>query len=199
MLVEDFVSEIEKQVDGFSTRVNDATRGLSHEQINWSPKPSDQWSVAQILKHMMISNRLYIPPLQVVLKEAEMGQPRDTIRHTWFGKKLAAKAGPGGNAPVHPIFKPGNGPFDLDVVQHYLRQQDELRILLTRAADKDICRTKIRNPVVNIFRMNVADVFRTLERHSEHHVKQIEILVRDSRFPKDEAKAPVVFPASFLS
>jgi hypothetical protein len=168
--LENLVEELEDQIQ----RGKAVGGKLTKEQLNWSPAPG-KWSIAQIFEHMMIANTPYIPALTEGVQAAEKASPTQ-VKHTMFGRFLIKSAGPTGNAPAPKQMHPGPGPYDFDIIDRWAGQTQSLLDLAKGAHGVNLCSYRIQNPILKMFKMNLADCFMILEEHTERHVQQIEIL-----------------------
>lgn len=153
------------------SRVREATEGLSEAVLNRRPD-SKTWSPAQVLEHLVISNRPYLQTIRDGLSRAAVEDSE--IRNTFFGRMIVKGAGPGGKAPVIKKLMPRDSPILLEIIQEWKAQQSQFHSLVEVASDRDISGTSVRNPFFPLIRMNLADCFDILTAHTEGHVMQIE-------------------------
>jgi hypothetical protein len=123
---------------------------------------------------MLLANSRYMPLLDRLLA----GLPKDSsdpeIGNTWFGKVIIKSAGPSGNSMPPPPMVPGQGPFELDIVDRWVDQHEKIRAFLERAKGVNLTAVKFRTPYMPLFKMNLADTFEIFASHAERHVAQIE-------------------------
>ena len=153
-------------------RVRVAAAGLTPDQLN-QPTASGDWSIAQILDHMMLAHGSYLEILPPAIAAVGPGGEAP-VRLTGIGKFLVKASGPGGNAPAPKPFVPKRAPYDPAVLEEWVAQTNQLRDLFLSARGKDVNRKSLRNPIFKIFGMNIADVMSIAEAHFERHVGQIE-------------------------
>lgn len=154
-------------------RVENATREVSNERLNQQTVHGD-WSPAQVLSHLILSHA----PYEAHVKQSLASIPNDSTnaepRHTWFGAFLSKQAGPGTNIPVPKPFRPGDGPQSPTVLQDWLRQAQSLIEMTEAARGKDLSHKFMRNLMLPLFKMNLADCILLVTKHTERHVLQIE-------------------------
>lgn len=167
-----FFDDCARRLRDLVDRAEAALARLGAKGLNWRPKP-DSWSAAQILDHMFVANRFYIEPLRDAVARAPEGAAGE-VRHTWFGKWLAKASGPSGNVATPKPMLPRQDTYESDVVQTWKDQTEDLARLIESAKSKDVGRIRIRNPLIKLFRMTLADCFLVLTEHTERHVRQIE-------------------------
>ncbi len=152
-------------------RVDLAVHGLTEADLNQPPTPGE-WSILEIVEHMRLSHGSYLELVPPALEKIGPGNP--DVRLTWVGRFLVRVAGPDGDAPVPKPFRPLGNRYSLGLLDEFRSQTLSLASIFQAAHGKDINRKSLRNPVVPILRMNVADVISVAEGHFERHVRQIE-------------------------
>jgi uncharacterized damage-inducible protein DinB len=169
-----YIAEYPSRIDHLVGRLTSACERMSDEQFNAKRDGSD-WSPAQIIDHMMIANRGYLPVIEAAIKNAKRGDGE--LNHSWFGKTLIKLAGPAGNAKAPKWLTPGGGPFTRDILQECIDQHRGIAELSRMCEGVDLSKTTFRNPYVRLFKMNLADAFEAIAQHAERHIGQIEELV----------------------
>lgn len=154
-------------------RVENATRDVSNERLNHQTVHGD-WSPAQVLSHLILSHSSYEQKVKESLASIPTDPSNAEPRHTWFGATIAKQAGPGTNVPVPKPFRPSDGPQSPTVLQDWMRQAQSLIELTEAARGKDLSYKFMRNAMVPLFKMNLADCILIVTRHTERHVLQIE-------------------------
>ncbi len=131
----------------------------------------NDWSAIQIFDHLVKSNEPYINNITNALPNAKKGDSQ--IAFTMFGRFIAKFAGPNGNAPAPKPFVPSANP-DRSVIEVWKNTHNKMIELLNAAKDVDLSKTKVKNPVIKMFSMNLCDCFEIWVQHTERHVQQIE-------------------------
>ncbi len=150
-----------------------ATADRDERTLNTTPDTS-LWSPAQIVEHLVLTNRPYLRAIADVLQTATHVSEDPPLRYTVFGGLLCKAAGPDGNAPAPKSLHPRTTAIPVTIVQEWQQQQTELMALLNQSAGIDLSRTRVWNPLVKIVPMNLADCFAILTAHTERHLRQIE-------------------------
>lgn len=156
---------------------------LSEDQLVWRPNPA-VWSVAETLAHLHIVGDLHRRRIEHAVAKASRGAgPAKDIRHTVRGRLMIRSVGPGSRTPVPRAFVP---PPDADVQyrRKLMEQLQNYRLLAQSAAGVDWNAVRFRPPVAGFVRLNLADWFRVMLAHIEHHLRQIETLRERPDFPK---------------
>ena len=156
-----------------TTRVRRLTSNLDAEALNRHPEPSI-WSPAQVVEHMVLTNRLYLRLIETALQNAERAAIDHPIHFSFFGKILSKAAGPGGNAPAPKELHPRTAVISTAILEEWEQQQTQLLSLMDQAAGVNLARIRVQNPLLRIIPMNLADCFEILTVHTERHVKQIQ-------------------------
>lgn len=165
-------------------RIQAISKDLNDQQLNWKPDPK-RWSIGQTFDHMLIAANPYLPEIKLALATAQRAPADPEVEHSWFGKFVIRAAGPKGNAPVPKSMVPGSGVYRHEIVDRWLARHQEIIDLARHARGIDLVTVSIRNPVVKMFKLNLADVFEILAAHAERHVGQIEALHRSLPKPAD--------------
>jgi len=169
----EFLSSIEDRLSDHLERAAAVRAKLTPDQLNWSPEPA-KWSIAQIFEHLILTNTPYVPAIKNGVEAAE--KRSGEIKHTFFGKFLIKNAGPKGNAPAPKQLHPRPGPYGMDVIDKWAAQTQSLLDLAKGSKGVDLCSFRIHDPLLKMFKMNLADCFLILTEHTERHIQQIEFL-----------------------
>lgn len=167
--------------DGRAERL---ARGLSGEQLNWSPGPG-VWSVGQCLDHLRAANVVYLPAIARALEGAAEGPVRE-VRLGWFSSWFirnyvaARPVGRGKRAPAK--IRPA-GEVGLGVLDELLRGNQVARELVVRASAFDVNRIRFRNPFVPFLRFTVGAGLEILVQHQGRHLGQAERVRGSAGFP----------------
>ncbi len=167
-LIEEAVSKNREHLE----RTRKAITGVSDWDLNRKP-PSGDWSPGQIFRHLVLTNTPYLTLLPEAASRAP-GARSGEVQHTRIGGFIVAQAGPGTNAPAPRAFVPEEGSFGASTIEEWVAGQESLHKVIQDCKGKDLNAKVIRNPVLKVFRMNLADVLQILTVHTERHVQQIE-------------------------
>jgi hypothetical protein len=168
-----FLTDFERRLTEQMRRAKAAASGLSVDELNRKHSGRD-WSIAQIFDHLMISTAPYLD----CMSRAIEGAPRSTvggeINFSMLGSFIIRAAGPGPNTPAPKKLHPGGGPYGKDIVDKWLAQNEAVLVMARNAQGVELSKVKVKNPVIGLFKMNLADMFELLAVHAERHVAQIE-------------------------
>jgi hypothetical protein len=157
---------------------------LTGAQLNWRPAP-DQWSVGQCLDHLLVANRVYLPPIAAAL-DGQPPSPVQEITPGWFGRWfIRTRIEPStqrrrGRAPA--TIAPSQD-VETSVVREFVLSNDLARNLVRRASDYDVNRIRFANPFVPLVRFTVGTGIEIAWRHQRRHLLQAERVTRAPGFP----------------
>src|SRR5262249_52896651 len=133
------------------------------------------WTPAQVLEHMVITNGIYLPIMRTAVERAPTSESESQIRHSWFGNFIRKATAPDRkNTPAPRKLYPRGAAIGVEILDSWRKQQEEFLALIEQAEGIDLSRVSVRNPLLPIFRMNLADCFEIMTVHTERHVAQIE-------------------------
>lgn len=160
---------------------------LSPEQISWKPNRKS-WSVLECYDHLLVTNGLYIPKIKAALEKSEKSVEKSVrpFKPSYFGRLFikAIKPGSGFKIKTFKIFKPKNGPQNLDIPAKFLAQQDELIELIKRADQCDVNAVKFSSPVSRLIRFSLGEGLSVVVVHEQRHLLQAQNLQLLTDFPE---------------
>jgi hypothetical protein len=164
--------------------------GLTSSQLNWRP-PDGGWGVAQVLTHVVLSNRIYYPVFRRLLEENPPvpGASAATWRPSMFGRLLISSLVPTNTRkiPTSGKLKPGPEPV-ADALGAFLESYREVADYVRQAEGRDLIRMKFVSPVSPLVRgLNFGDGLVILVVHGQRHLKQIERVKASPGFPSSPA------------
>lgn len=167
------LTEWKRHTEELAARLAALTANIDEKTLNTAPDAS-LWSPAQIVEHLVLSNRPYLQTMATALQEASRTSTDPPVRHSFFGKILCQAAGPDGNAHAPKTLHPRTTSISLTILAEWRQQMADLLKLLDQAAGVDLSGVRVWNPLVRILPMNLADCFALLTAHTERHIRQIE-------------------------
>lgn len=173
-----FVSGVRERLEQLLQRVRIVDAEIDQAMLNQKPD-HNHWTLGQIFEHMLISNQGYYDQMKSVLEKGIKGE--EAIKHSWFGKVILKGAGPGGNVPAPKPLVPPPGPYDHAVIERWQAQHEGFLGMLDELTGINLSATKVKNAIMPIFSMNLADLFELLVVHGERHVGQIEVIAKQMR------------------
>lgn len=148
-----------------------AVNGLTDEQFAQSPEPG-VWSVGQVFEHLNLSIEPYLSAMGAAITHGGTDNGAEP-RHSFLGKFIynALTTHRPVPAPGKLVPKGGGSRADYD---RYIENANRFADLFDRAQGKDLNRSTYPNPVMPVFKMNLADGFWIMIAHGGYHLRQIE-------------------------
>jgi hypothetical protein len=161
--------------------------GLSDAQVNWQPHET-AWSVAQCLDHLGRANTVYAAALQQALKESQAAKEPspEPIRPGWFGRYVIRSFEPPPRRKLRAPKKivPASRIGSREVLEAFLRSQNDMRAVIHDGAKLDLNRIRFRNPFIGFLRFTVGTGLLIITAHNRRHLWQAESVLESPRFPK---------------
>jgi uncharacterized damage-inducible protein DinB len=150
---------------------------LSDADLLHSPAPG-AWSVAEVLEHLVLGDRLYLDTLRERCADAR-ARGRMSRGRRWkaslVGGLLERSLRPAATRKMRAprVLQPGPSPRP-GALGAYLAQLEEIAASVRQNADLDWQRVRLTSPVSRLVRMNLGDAYHVLASHGERHLGQIE-------------------------
>lgn len=180
----DWATRLVAELDVLRRRAEQLAQGLNNEQLNWHPTPG-AWSVGQCIEHLAIANDVYLPPITAAL-EGLRPSPTRELRIGWFGRWFIRNfIGPianGTRARAPRKIRPSRE-VDASVLDRFVRGNDQVTAVITRAAQFDVNRVRFSNPFVPLLRFTVGTGLEIIAQHQIRHLEQAERVRRSAGFP----------------
>ncbi len=170
-----FLESVESRLRDLTARGVALDSRIGSSQWDWSPGPN-KWSAGQIFRHMVLANRPYVDRIPAAVDRVPRSERNEQPRFTLFGRFLIRAAGPTGNAPAPKALDPGPGPIPRESFAEWQAQNETLIGLCEAARGKRLDVLALRNQLLPLFRMTLADCFELIAEHTERHIAQIEAL-----------------------
>jgi DinB superfamily len=187
-----YLEDLLHEVSLITKKVQSEFGRLSTEQLNWKPSPN-QWSIAQCLDHLIITNQQYFPIYEGVAK----GTRKKTFMEklpglpALFGKMLLKALDPSNEKKLKcpALFQPAASQLPTTIVADFVRHQQEL-IQVIKATDRvDHASTIISSPVSGLITFSLEDGIRITVVHEERHFMQAKRLLKANGFPQTAGQA----------
>jgi uncharacterized damage-inducible protein DinB len=147
---------------------------------------SGGWSVAQVLEHLNIYCRYYIPVIEARL-HMHQTKPADYFKPGWLGNYFTKLMQP---LPDHTISKkikapknavPTKQPDAQQMLNEFTAHQHQLLQILQIARTADLEHIRIPISINKWIRIKLGDTFRFLIAHQERHFIQIDNVLNPSK------------------
>lgn len=150
---------------------------LPDSALNWKERP-EKWSILECLEHLNRYSSFYHAELRKAIARTAPRRDKYTARSTWMGKKFIAMMHPD-NATKHKTFKrmdPIHGQLKRDVLNSFLKNQDELINIINDATTVDLNKASIPVEFLKILRMNLGDALQFIIVHEQRHIRQAQAI-----------------------
>jgi hypothetical protein len=174
----EFVSDVREKLEQLVARMHIVQAEVTQDALNTQTSYS-AWTLAQIVEHMILANEGYVKRFQSILDGAVRGE--DEVKLSFFGKMLLKGSTPSSNVPAPKALHPAAGPYDQSIFDRWLAQHQLILQFVDGLEGIDLTRTKFRNALFPVIRMNLADLLELFCTHDERHVLQIEQIAKSLR------------------
>jgi hypothetical protein len=162
-------------IDQITSAVTQTFTGLDQDQLNWKPS-AREWSIAQCLDHLLVTNRTYYPKFSGLL-EGQAASRFWTSLPGWaklWGQFIYWSVDPPTSRyfPAPTLFKPAQNQINANIIEDFGQNQEVLKSWLAKLADMDFERTYITSPISSIVVYSLKDTFRILVTHERLHFQQ---------------------------
>ncbi|MEM8534334.1 MAG: DinB family protein [Chloroflexota bacterium] len=172
------------------TQINKATQALfttlSSTQRLWKPTPKE-WSVAECFEHLVVTGELYYPPIRAAIEQAHRHglHSEAPCRPTPFGILFIGLLRPGTPAKMQttPLFVPTSG-GDSEIDQRFLKQQEELNMLIQQAEGCDLNKVKVTSPAARMISFTLGEALWLQTIHQQLHLEQAHNICQMDGFPQ---------------
>lgn len=178
----DWVTERAREMRQIIEEVDDMRRQLTPEQLHWRPA-EDQWSIAQIFEHLVLTDRPSVEPLSVLIANAPRGA--SPWKPTIMGRLILMAVEPATRRKTRAKkgFLPAQRPAG-DVIAEYVSVRKRLLELLLQSERVNLNAARTSFPIRTPFRYNLGDAFMILVRHTQRHLLQISRIRAHADFPR---------------
>jgi uncharacterized damage-inducible protein DinB len=154
----------------------DQWRHLPIARLQAQPGP-DRWSVAQVIEHLNVYCRHYIPAMELKLRDH---RTKASLHFSpgWLGGYFTRLMQPGENGTVaRKLSAPGNArpPAQLDavaVLREFLDWQQRLLTTLEKAATASLSQLRVPTSLSSLIALTLGDTLRFFIAHQQRHMLQ---------------------------
>ncbi len=168
------------------SEVRRAFGALSAEQLNWKPD-AREWSIAQCLDHLILSNRPYVPIFEDLLAGRRRGRLRERVPvlPRLFGSLLIKTLRPdsGRKVQARPAFLPSASALPPAIVARFVEEHERLQQLMEASRGLDLADIVITSPVLGLITYSLLDACRIVVAHEQNHFVQATRVGEAPGFP----------------
>jgi hypothetical protein len=170
--VPDQLADLKQQLDVVSSDVRKLTEFLPDAHLQQRPK-NGGWAIAECIQHLTATNLLYLPILDVSLKQAPAGS--GPYKMDWRGRLLKWVMEPPYRSKVKTIasLEPeieNSG----RVLPDFLASQQQFLQAMERWKGRALDKVVITSPFSKRFRYNIYSLFNVVAAHQRRHVWQAQ-------------------------
>ena len=169
-----------------AAEVRRAFGALSAEQLNWKPD-AREWSIAQCLDHLILSNRPYVPIFEDLLAGRRHGRLRERVPvlPRLFGSLLIKTLRPdsGRKVQARPAFLPSASALPPAIVAAFVEEHERLQRLMEASRGLDLADIVITSPVLGLITYSLLDACRIIVAHEQNHFVQATRVGQAPGFP----------------
>ncbi|PJJ48466.1 DinB family protein [Hymenobacter chitinivorans] len=172
MLSTAFIAQLETQVQALSATVDGQLRPLPSQELNYKPTPT-AWSVLECLEHLNRYSRFYNPELARALQSAPAGAPHE-VGFSWLGRKSYDTVKPENHKLQKTVkhMNPAGSQLTAEVVEEFLRHQQQLLQLLAAARTANLNRKAVRVEFFRLLKLRLGEALQFVVAHEQRHVQQ---------------------------
>ena len=183
---DDGLSSLIAAADNIAAEAQQTFGDLTAQQLNWKPN-AESWGIGQCFDHLMTANESYFPIIEQIIKGEK---PRTfweslPVLPTFFGWMLIKYLSPESTKKLKApdVFKPSSSDIDPNIINNFVRQQNQLTFLMRQTAELDLRRTKITSPALRFVTYSLIDAYTIIVVHEKRHSQQARRVLNAEGFP----------------
>lgn len=149
---------------------------LSKEEFSRKPNP-DSWCVAEVLNHLLNSERLYIEKFEKIL---ELNSPSSNSKEDFkrnisssYIEKMFGINGP--KMPAPKAFRPMlKDLYETSIISEFIQHEKILIDILGKLENYDLNKIKISSPVNSLIKFKLGNALLLVVLHQKRHFEQIK-------------------------
>ncbi|MGU3376938.1 DinB family protein [Chryseobacterium sp. M5A1_1a] len=137
---------------------------------------ADSWSVLECLEHLNRYGDFYIPEISHKISSSETSHKpmfKPGILGNYFAKSMLPKEKLN-KMKTFKAMNPIHSQLNKEVVEEFIKQQNQLLTLLEKAKYIDLEKTKTGISISKLITLKMGDTFRFVINHNTRHIAQIE-------------------------
>jgi hypothetical protein len=180
------ISRLISETREISGKVQKTFGKLSVKQMNWKPGESE-WSIAQCLEHLIITNDLYFENIQRV---ADGTHQNNIFSRIPFVPKITGSIMKKVLAPewgwkmkTLKMFKPSFSKVAEDILEKFGENQNRFISLMEAAKELETEKIRVAEPIGRAVNLRLSDAFEILVVHEKRHFEQAKRVLEMKDFP----------------
>lgn len=181
-----FLEELAERLDDVTRSAENEFSILTASQLNWKPSEKN-WSIAQCLDHIIVSNETYFPQLETIISgrwRNSLWQNMPIIPKLW-GKMLIKTVSAGTERKVNTfkIFQPASSGIPVSIIKEFASHNHTLKEFIEKSHYANLDKIVISSPVSGFITFSLHDAFIILTSHEERHFNQAKRVKELTGFP----------------
>ena len=169
------------QAEEVPAKVESLFSKITEEELNHKPNP-EQWSIGELMDHIMVTNSLYFPKYQKIVEgnhrnpfSARFGYVTD-----FLGKSILQSVDPENPKKLKTVkkFEPVKSEFTLQKVEEFKSQQAALIDLVKQTDTVNHNKTYISSPAGPLIVYSLEYANRIILWHELRHIQQANDLLK---------------------
>lgn len=176
------------QIDADTAAYQALLGHLTIEQLNWKSNP-ENWSIAQILDHLIITSQSYFPLVEQI-KAGQYNLPwtgRIPFLVRFFGPFLVSSLQPDRKRKMKTflVWEPSTSTIEAGILERFVAQQDQLKNLIQEVVAGNLLEKVVGSPANSFIVYTLRAAFDILVVHEKRHLEQAKEVV--SQLPPQQA------------
>ncbi len=191
------------QTDSFLNKAVGEWQMIPNHTFSNKPAP-DAWSATQCLMHLNSYGRYYIPAMQKAIDDAiqQNQQPAYYFKAGWLGNYFTemmlpkADGVPAKKMASPKDHSPQTNEESYPVIAEFIEQQEKLLVLLRKAKQINLNKTKVPISIAKFIKLKLGDTFLFLIAHNYRHILQADRALQQAGVTVQHT--PVFAPDQFI-
>ena len=164
-------------IDEITRNFRDAFGALTYEQLNWKPDVT-QWSIGQIIDHLITVNASYYPILDAVhagtYKQPFLGKFNFMTR--FFGRIILKSVDPSNlkKTKTLSLWEPDQSDIPANTLEVFEQSQEKLKSIITRSLEVVDPDYIINSPANRNIVYRIETAFDVIVNHERRHFRQAQ-------------------------
>ncbi|WP_292011176.1 DinB family protein [Chryseobacterium sp.] len=140
----------------------------------------ESWSALECIKHLNLYGDFYIPEIGTRIRSSKTS-PSTTFSPGWLGDYFAKSMLPKEKLNTMKTFKamnPIHSKLDKEVLNEFIRQQQQLLSLLDKAKSINLEKTKTSISISKFVKLKLGDTLRFIIYHQIRHIEQVKKVLK---------------------
>jgi hypothetical protein len=166
---------------------------LGENQIKWKPS-KDSWNIQEVLSHLNSYSTYYHHVFIDKIQNTKFSSVKENFvpsplgRSAWRSMKLGRLNNIKRKFRAPKNLNPSISPelIDLEPVTNFVKNQQELIIILEDAERVNLKKVKIPISISKMVRLRLGDALMFVIYHNERHIQQVKNILTHPNFPKKQ-------------